>query len=468
MDLFRILINRILHKIPLKLLLLIVIFLFLAFFCFNAKEVKASSTTIEYSCNGVNYKVYVPEENKGAVLVCHSNGVPYRTYYGGGSGMGTSPYIVNSTVPTTITNVATAIAYSEYTYNSNTGIYNATYKGFVGQPISIASGDFICYSYQQVKVGSSSGELYLNSHTINTRYVGEPITEPSITNSSNVASWSFDNLIIDSGHVTGHYSITEDGVIYQYVRDFKLEITYQGVVYTIDLRPYMSVDINDKATFTIPKNELTNHINLYNGNTIMFDLFVQPDDNPNSTGNWSTYSLGTYTLSLTTEEEEQINSDSQKQVLGDINSSIQETNISINNLNNAQEETNNKIDNLESSITSSNYNSSDLSNTMHNFGNGFVVTDNTHLEELFTMLYNAFCNNQVVNLTFTIPFVNKTVTISSANISANYPTQLVTVVHLFVWGTIGLYIIKDIRSMINKMAEGNIENISSDVKKEVL
>lgn len=468
MDLFRILLNRILHKIPLKFLLLIIIFLLLALFCFNAKEVKASSTTIEYSCNGVNYKVYIPEENKGAVLVCHSNGVPYRTYYGGGSGAGLTPYIVNSTTPTTITNVATAIAYAEYTYNSSTGVYNATYKGFVSQPISIASGDFVCYAYQQVKVGSSSGELYLNSHTINTRFVGEPITAPSITNSFYISSWSFDNLIIDSGHVTGHYSITENNIIYQYVRDFKLEITYQGVVYTIDLRPYMSVDSNDKATFTIPKNELTNHINLYNGNTIAFDLFVQPDDNPNSTGNWSTYSLGTYTLSLTTDEEEQANADSTKQVLGDINNSIQTTNNNINNLNNTQQQTNSKIDNLESSITSSFYNDTDLSNTMHNFGNGFVVTDNTHLDDLFTMLYNAFCNNQVVNLTFTIPFVNKSVTISSANISANYPQQLVTIVHLFVWGMIGVFIIKDIRSMINKMAEGNIENISHDVKKEVL
>lgn len=197
-------------------------------------------------------------------------------------------------------------------------------------------------------------------------------------------------------------------------------------------------------------------------------MFVQPDDNPNSTGNWSSYSLGTYTFNLTTEEQDKINNDSDKQLLGNINDNINTTNNNINNLNNTQQQTNNKIDNLTESITSSDFNESEAEGLFANFGQGMVITDNTHLEELFLILYNAFCNNQIINLEFDMPFTNNHVVISSENISSNYPQALVNIVHLFVWGMIGLYIIKDIRTMINKVAEGNIENVSSDVKKEVL
>ena len=252
------------------------------------------------------------------------------------------------------------------------------------------------------------------------------------------------------------------------VRDFSLEITYQGYVYTLDINPYLTTYNNDYGVFDIPKNVLSNYFNIYNGNTISFDLIVNPDDNPNSTGTWSSYSLGTYTFTLTTQEQDDINSDSNKQLLGNIDSSIQQTNQSIQELNNTQQETNTKIDNLTDTITDSSVDSNEADSIFSNFGQGMVITDNTHLEQLFLMLYNAFCNNQVVGITFTVPFTNQQVSINSDTVSSFYPQQVVTIVNLFVWGMIGLYIIKDIRTMINKTAEGNIENISTDVKKEVL
>lgn len=84
------------------------------------------------------------------------------------------------------------------------------------------------------------------------------------------------------------------------------------------------------------------------------------------------------------------------------------------------------------------------------------------------MLYDAFCTNEVQDLTFTIPFTNKQVTINSSNISDNFPEEIKNIVGVFVWGVVGLWVLKDIRSIIDKISEGSPEDVGSDVKKEVL
>lgn len=103
-----------------------------------------------------------------------------------------------------------------------------------------------------------------------------------------------------------------------------------------------------------------------------------------------------------------------------------------------------------------------------NVFSGFILTQDPGIEVLFTKLYNAFCTDEVLDVDLTIPFLNTEFTISSASISSFYPQTLTAIVSVFVWGMIGLYIIKDVRNMINKISVGNVENVSSDVKKEVL
>lgn len=133
------------------------------------------------------------------------------------------------------------------------------------------------------------------------------------------------------------------------------------------------------------------------------------------------------------------------QNLDDINSGITDINSSINN------------DNVD-----------DMTSTFSGLSDGFSVNDPTGLDSVFAKLYNAFCTDNVINLTFTIPFVNKQVTISSANVSNYFPQALKSIVSVFVWGMIGLWVLKDIRSMIDRMSEGSPEDVGSDVKKEVL
>lgn len=461
MDYFKFLIKRILYKIPLKLLLLIAIVLFLSFICLGNNVFAATLPTNEEIEHAYN-----------VALDYHINtlGLPVPNYY-----------VIDTT---TFTYGATIITFSDtqQVYANKSGNVDSyrVFGSFCQYAINTANPNNVSVWYNKW-----SNNTYTDCSRYNTLYnnfvinnVGGGVfkqinefdfsTKPYIIDTSSISNWSFDNLVINSGDIKPYYSVVEDNIEYQYFRTFKLETTYEGVVYTTDLRQYATAYNNDYVVFNIPKNELSNYFNIYNGYNIQFDLYVQPDDNPNSTGNWSSYSLGTYTFNLTTEEQEQINSDSNKQLLGNIDNSIQQTNNNINQLNNTQQQTNDNLNTLNNNLTSSDYNETELTNSFSGFGEGMILTDNTHLEQLFVILYNAFCNNTIVDLTFTIPFVNQQVTINSSNISAHYPQQLVTIVHLFVWGMIGLYIIKDIRTMINKVAEGNVENVSSDVKKEVL
>lgn len=139
----------------------------------------------------------------------------------------------------------------------------------------------------------------------------------------------------------------------------------------------------------------------------------------------------------------------------------------INNNNNQNSSIiNNNITNLNNTITDSNVDSSSYSD-ISGLGSDFGITDNTGIEGLFLILYNAFCTDNIQSVTFNIPFVNKSFTINNT-FSNNYPSGVVSIVHIFVWGVIALFVLRDIRSIINKVAEGNPENVGSDVKKDVL
>lgn len=81
----------------------------------------------------------------------------------------------------------------------------------------------------------------------------------------------------------------------------------------------------------------------------------------------------------------------------------------------------------------------------------------------------------------TIPFTNNTIKISPYSVYGRWwlsdddnPTDntAITIVRNLMgsvwWFLIGYWVLKDIRGTINKVAEGNIENASSDIKKEIL
>ena len=462
---FKILIRKILSKLSIKNLLLIGIFLMLLFFCMG-KEIFAATFDYTSKLNNQDYYVEYYTSVYNVLVGDSTTGQPkYYLFLPSNNQHSNSvnvDFLGNNTIRFYRPN-SDAWFYSSYVLNN--GTYTQQYVGYNRNSYFDISNCVILRATYNV-VEQTNNTLYLEANTWNSNYV-KTFTEPSFVDDTTIPTWSFDNLVINTGTITPYWVYNQEGVSNR-LRDFNLEITYEGVVYTLDLDNYITTYDNNYAIFNIPKNVLSNNFNIYNGYNISFDLIVNPDDEPNSTGTWSSYSLGTYTLTLTTEEEEQINSDSTKQVIGAIDSGINNLNNSITNLDNTQKETNTKIDNLTDTITDSSVDSNEADSIFSNFGQGMVITDNTHLEQLFLMLYNAFCNNQVVGITFNVPFTNQQVTINSDTVSSFYPQQVVTIANLFVWGMIGLYIIKDIRTMINKTAEGNIENISSDVKKEVL
>lgn len=272
---------------------------------------------------------------------------------------------------------------------------------------------------------------------------------PYITNStSEIQAWDFQNLTIKSGGYTyntniylkSYYSV--NGSDYNVINNILLNVD----------SPYITeYDPFGYYTANIPITDLFTTNTLRQGNYIGFTLEFDGQ----------AVSYGAYELTTTAQQTEDNQSNKEIQA-------IQNQTTAINNQTQVIEQQTDAINNQTQAITSTDYDEQQANQDFGDLGSNFTTTDVSNLDQLFSVLYNAFCTNEVVSVNLTIPFVNKSVTISSANISAFYPAQLVTIVNLFVWGIIGLFIIKDIRGMINKILEGNIENTSSDVKKEVL
>lgn len=90
---------------------------------------------------------------------------------------------------------------------------------------------------------------------------------------------------------------------------------------------------------------------------------------------------------------------------------------------------------------------------------------------IFTTLQNYFTSNNGGSLTLTIPFVNKSITISKATVYGNFK-QLSTIENLasLVWYfVISLYIVKQVQKMINKIKSGNLEDVvDNNIKADIL
>lgn len=90
---------------------------------------------------------------------------------------------------------------------------------------------------------------------------------------------------------------------------------------------------------------------------------------------------------------------------------------------------------------------------------------------IFTTLQNYFTSNNGGSLTLTIPFVNKSITISKSSVYGNFK-QLSTIENLasLVWYfVISLYIVKQVQKMINKIKSGNLEDVvDNNIKADIL
>lgn len=90
--------------------------------------------------------------------------------------------------------------------------------------------------------------------------------------------------------------------------------------------------------------------------------------------------------------------------------------------------------------------------------------------ELFTKIRDAFTKDDIgAYITFTLPFVNKTFTLSFYNIYGNFNLTVVKqIVTPFWYFVVSLYIVKDIAKQLNKLKSGNIDNVANENVKEDL
>ena len=442
MDFFNFFLNNLLktflRKLP-KYIIFLLIFITITFISSSCFAVGYSLT---YEYNDTTYYCYTYDERKGYVLVVDNNGVPYRCLYVAQRD-NADTFVYDSSLHT-IHSLSQENTTHErrYIFNNNTGYYQDTYQGSYTGPFYCGDDYFIMYSNRDIY--NTDGTLYLAAETFN-----EPSSfiDPYIVNTGDISTWSFSNLYISLGSET--FSWLEDGIAYEPTW-WTLNTTYMGHTYFLNLSDYKytSSSVNEDI-FKIPRNYISNSFNLYDGEDIIFSITKWCHPLNIST----TYYLDSFTLDITTEQQEQINSDSDKQVLGSIDNNISNINNGINNI--SEEITSSDIDN-------------NLANDFADLSDNFSVVDPTSLNDVFDILYGAFCEDEVVSLTFTLPFVNKQITISSDNISSYYPTALKSFISVCSWGVIGLFVLKDIRNIINKIAEGSPEDVGSDVKKEVL
>lgn len=296
----------------------------------------------------------------------------------------------------------------------------------------------VVYASQNVNyynvTGHNNGDVYFN-----------PIPNPFIENQdSDITSWNFSNLVINGGILENSTSYGQNY--------FTLKAIYNNTTYLLDIDNYKTID-NNIITFTIPKSDLLN--GAYIRDTYSIDFSIIYYERVEGGNQISEFSLGSYTFSLTSNEQEVINQDNNQQLLGDIKQEQQQTTQAIENLDNTIKDTN--IDN--SSI--------------------YLPSDNTQditqdgINNIFTSIYNAFCTGEAQDIIFPIPFTNKNITLQ-----ANYIRQMltssganwvITIIEAFWWYLISRFIISDVSRKITKIKSGNVENIeNNNIKEEML
>lgn len=157
----------------------------------------------------------------------------------------------------------------------------------------------------------------------------------------------------------------------------------------------------------------------------------------------------------------------------DITSQISQNDNIINSIN---QQGNNIKDSIDKSTTdiNNNINNNDVSDVDTS---GITDADTTvditqdGFNSIFNTLQTYFTSTSGGSLTLTLPFVNKSITISKATVFGNFK-QLSTIENfasLAWYFVISLYIVKSIQRMINKIKGGNLEDVvDNNVKADIL
>lgn len=134
-----------------------------------------------------------------------------------------------------------------------------------------------------------------------------------------------------------------------------------------------------------------------------------------------------------------------------------------------REEIQNSTDKINDNINNNDTSEIDTSGITNSDTTVDITQDG--FNSIFTTLQTYFTSNNGGSLTLTIPFVNKSITISKATVYGNFK-QLSTIENLasLVWYfVISLYIVKQVQKMINKIKSGNLEDVvDNNIKADIL
>lgn len=137
------------------------------------------------------------------------------------------------------------------------------------------------------------------------------------------------------------------------------------------------------------------------------------------------------------------------------------------------EQTRNQIQQSTTDINN-NLNNNDVSDVdTSGITNADTTVDITQngFNSIFNTLQTYFTSDNGGSLTLTLPFVNKSITISKATVFGNF--KQLSIIENFAslawYFVISLYIVKSIQKMINKIKGGNLENVvDNNVKADIL
>lgn len=329
--------------------------------------------------------------------------------------------------------------YKNGTYSGNgtrvsTNYINAYNKSHSGNNFTI---DFL-----------SSRPLYLSKDSDNVLILPYHRTyAPFIVNDSeNISNLSF--------APNSHLLINTNGMIIPpHIYNFFINYSYGDYDYSFNINQYLLIDDNTSPRtfyFNIPKFEILKNIIVRPNTSITFTLTCSP-----SFEDVDSWDLGTYALSITQEQADIINSNTNQQITNN-NTTINQQNA-------------NNLQNINDSI-----NNSDV-----DFSNDSLPTDSTEditaegINGIFTSIYNAFCTGSAQDIVFPIPFTGKEITLSPNYVremlNSSNANWVINFIEIFWWYIISRFIIKDISKKITKIKSGNIENIENDnIKEEML
>lgn len=314
-------------------------------------------------------------------------------------------------------------------YNTNANEQAWTNKQTYNSLLVLANNNTRSIIYATQTVYNSNNNVFFP--------VGYTITEPIITNTTQeIEEWTFNTLSINCGSWDAQST-------------FYLHCDYEGYTFTINVTQYVTTS-NGVAIINIPKTVLNESIVLRDGFQFSFGLQARQ---PNLQNLY--VDLESYTMQLTAEQQEQINQDSDKQLMSDIKDE--------------QQQTNEKLDNIQDTLTDTNIDNDVID--LPSDDTEFITEEG--IDTIFDALYEAFITDEPLTINLPIPYTHKHITIEPMYVynmlHNNGGDQLITIIKAYWWYVVSKFIILDITDKIIAIKEGKFEEIQDlNIKEEML